>query len=246
MTTRPQGLLVDYGGTLVEEAGADVRAGNEWLLGRASYRPPQVTLEQVLERAALVSREVAACREHTHVETPWPALTRLIFDHFGIRFDAPVAELELGFWQASARTRPMPGASEALAQLRGFGMAIAVVSNTCFSERVIRYELGKHGLAEHLAFVMVSSEYAVRKPNRLIFGTAAARLSVAPADIWVVGDRLDTDVAGAKAAGMTAVWFQPRDAAQVPPHGADLVISRWDDLARRARQSDSRTRATGH
>ena len=33
---RPKGVLLDYGGTLVEEAGFDPRAGNVWLLGQAA------------------------------------------------------------------------------------------------------------------------------------------------------------------------------------------------------------------
>ena len=41
---RPNGLLVDYGGTLVEEVGVDVRAGNEWLLARADERRTDVPL----------------------------------------------------------------------------------------------------------------------------------------------------------------------------------------------------------
>ena len=105
---------------------------------------------------------------------------------------------------------------------------MAVVSNSSFSDDVIRYELAKHGLAEHLAFVMVSAEYAIRKPNALLFETAGARLRVAPRDIWFVGDRLDTDIAGARAAGMTAVWFRPRAAGS--SDAADLAVKSWGEL----------------
>jgi hypothetical protein len=31
----PQGLLFDYGGTLVEEVSVDLQAGTKWLLSRA-------------------------------------------------------------------------------------------------------------------------------------------------------------------------------------------------------------------
>ncbi len=225
----PRGLLLDYGGTLVEEVSVDLRAGNQWLLARASYRPPDVTLEHVLERADRITREVADRRDHVHLETAWPTLTRLIHDFLGIRFDTPMAELEMGFWNASVETRPMPGAQQGLEQCHQLGVSIAVVSNSSFGELVIRYELAKHGLADYLAFIMVSADYAVRKPNVLLFETAAARLGLLPKDIWFVGDRLDTDVAGAKAAGMTAVWFNPnqeQDASQ----SADLVVTNWDAL----------------
>ena len=227
----PQGLLVDYGGTLVEEVGVDVRAGNEWLLSRASYRPPHVTVEHVLARADRVTSEVAGRRDHVHLETAWPTLSRLIHDFLGIRFDMPMGDLEMGFWKASVRTRPMPGAREALERFHRWGVPVGVVSNTCFGEAVIRYELGKHGLVDHLAFVMVSSDYSVRKPNVLLFETAAARLGIPPPNIWFIGDRLDTDVVGAQAAGMKAIWLDPsrRPGLEGSP---DLTVTDWDDVLR--------------
>jgi hypothetical protein len=69
---RPKGLLCDYGGTLVEEV-VDLRAGNEWLLGRASYRASHGSLEHVLNRAARVAHDVADKRDEFHIETAWPA-----------------------------------------------------------------------------------------------------------------------------------------------------------------------------
>jgi HAD superfamily hydrolase (TIGR01509 family) len=226
----PKGLLFDYGGTLVEEVSVDPRAGHEWLLSRASYRPEHVTLDDVLERAARVTKEVAARRDDVQIETAWPTLTRLIHDFFGIRFADPMPDLELGYWKASVRTRSMPGAREALEQFHHWQLPIAVVSNTAFGEPVIRYELARYGLADHLAFVLVSSDYSVRKPNVLLLETAAARLNVPAEDIWFVGDRLDTDVAGARAAGMTAVWFNP-DGRTDLESGADLAVTSWSELA---------------
>lgn len=225
----PLGLLLDYGGTLVEEVAVDLRAGNEWLLSHASYLRPDVTLEGVIDRAARISKEVAGRRDQVHVETAWPTLTRLIHDYFGTRFDLPMAELELGFWKASVQTRPMPGARQALDMLHRAGLRIAVVSNTSFGEPVIRYELERHGLTEHLAFVMVSSEYSVRKPNTLLFETAAARLGFQPEDIWFMGDRLDTDVAGANASAMTSVWFNPNNRDD-RTGSADLTVVDWEGL----------------
>ena len=230
----PTGLLFDYGGTLVEEVNVNLRAGNEWLLSRASYRPAHATLENVLARASRVTSEVAGRRDHVHLETPWPALTRLIHDFFGVRFDLPMSELEMGFWKASVQTRPMPGAVTALEQFHRWSVPIGVVCNTSFGEPVIRHELARHGLADHLAVVVVSADYSVRKPNVLLFETAAARLGIQPRDIWFMGDRLDTDVAGAKSAGMTAVWFNP-NRAQDSFGSADLAVADWDEFMQHVR-----------
>ena len=228
--TQPNGLLLDYGGTLVEEVDFDARAGNELLLSRAVHLSEDVSIEQVLDRANRVSDEVAARRDQSQIETPWPTLTRLIHDFFGTRFADPMSDLEMAFWRASVTTRAMPGAREALEELHQHGIPMAVVSNCGFGQDVLRYELGKHGLADRLAFIMVSAEYAVRKPNTLLFETAAAKLGVSPRDIWFVGDRLDTDVGGAMAAGMTGVWFDASNSE--PPGDADLVVSNWRDLVR--------------
>ena len=65
---RPKGILLDYGGTLVEEAGFDPHAGNTWLLAQASYVAPGVTLEKVLERAHRVASEVADRRDKFGLE----------------------------------------------------------------------------------------------------------------------------------------------------------------------------------
>jgi HAD superfamily hydrolase (TIGR01509 family) len=151
-----------------------------------------------------------------------------------VRFDAKMYELELGFWRASTRTAPMPGAREAMAELARADIAMAVVANTSFGEPVIRDELARHGLADALAFIMVSAEYAVRKPQALLFDTAAARLGLAPQDIWFIGDRLDTDVTGARAAGMTAVWLRPAGAAAPISVVPDLIADDWPALVRLA------------
>src|SRR5204863_4540316 len=82
-------------------------------------------------------------------------------------------------------------------------------SDLSFGQRVIRHELAKHGLDEHFTIVVVSAEYAVRKPNPLLFEIAAARLGIDVRDVWFVGDRLDTDITGGRLAGMSTVWYAP-------------------------------------
>ena len=224
---RPRGLLIDYGGTLVEEVAFDARAGHAWLLAQAAEQHAGVTIDVVMARANRVSAELSERRHEFGVETPWPSITRLVYDYFGIRFLAPMPELELGFWDASTTTRRVPGAREALDAFHMDGVAMAVVSNAMFGPDVIRHEIAKYGLADHLAFVTVSAEYVARKPSALLFEVAAARLGLPPNEIWFVGDRVDTDVRGAQAAGMTAVWLRPPNATDSTP---DITVSGWAEL----------------
>jgi putative hydrolase of the HAD superfamily len=231
----PSGILFDYGGTLVEETGFDARGGNKALLELAAYTPPDLTIELVLKRVRDVSEQVAERRDEFGIETPWLALTRLIHDFLGVRFDHAPAELEMAFWRASVTSEAMLGARQVLDEFHRSGIPMGVVSNCSFGSDVIRYELEKHGLAEHLKFVMVSAEYAVRKPNALLFTTAAARLGVAPEEIWFVGDRLDIDIAGAKAAHMKPVWLRGKNNGECGD--AYLVADSWNEILRHFRRS---------
>ena len=223
-------MLLDYGGTLVEEVGYDLRAGIAAMLARASYLAPGVTLDVVTERAKRVSKELVGRRDEFRIETPWLSMMRLIHDYFGTRFGVPVDELEVVFWDASVVTRPMPGARAALDAVHAAGVPMAVLSNSSFGAPVIHRDIAKHGLAEHLQFVMVTADYIVRKPNPLLFETAAARLGVEAGAVWFVGDRLDTDVAGAQAAGLIPVWLRPPNADV--SGGPELTFDGWAELQR--------------
>lgn len=238
----PKGILLDYGGTLVEETGFDARGGNEALLKLATYAPPDLTIEQVLERAQAISHQVAERRDEFGIETPWPALTRLIHDFLGVRFSYALSALEMAFWKASVTSEAMPGAREALDEFHRCGIPMGVVSNCSFGSEAIRYELEKHGLAAHLKFVMVSAEYAVRKPNVLLFTTAAARLGLAPEEIWFIGDRLDIDIAGAKTAYMKPVWLRGKNDAACGD--AYLIADSWQEILHHFRRLGRCSRIT--
>ena len=48
-----------------------------------------------------------------------------------------------------------------------------------------------------------------------------------------MGDRVDTNVVGAAAAGMTPVWLCPTGARGLASPGAELVVSDWQEVTRR-------------
>jgi putative hydrolase of the HAD superfamily len=103
---------------------------------------------------------------------------------------------------ASLRFSPYPDAAPALADLRSAGVRLAVVSNWDCSLRSVLADLG---LAGALDAVVVSAEAGAAKPDRRIFETALARVRVRPQNALFVGDSLETDVAGARAAGIRAL-----------------------------------------
>lgn len=76
--------------------------------------------------------------------------------------------------------------------------------------------------------ILISDAEGISKPDRQIFHRALDRLNANPAQAVFVGDHPEVDVAGARAAGMQAVWRRdPRVSQRVE---ADAVIEELGNL----------------
>jgi HAD superfamily hydrolase (TIGR01450 family) len=71
----------------------------------------------------------------------------------------------------------------------------------------------------------------VGKPEPPLFHMALRRLGLAAAQAAMVGDSVESDVAGGRAAGMRTVLYAPAGAA---PGVADVVVRSWAELGRLA------------
>jgi len=120
------------------------------------------------------------------------------------------------------------GVAETLELLcRRYGLGI--ISNG--DEAVQRGKVRHFRLERYLRWLVISEGVGLRKPDARIFQHALSLAGVDPQEGVFVGDRLDTDVGGAKAAGMRAVWFNHwsgilEDGSPRP----DAVIQRFSDL----------------
>ncbi|MGQ0645969.1 MAG: HAD hydrolase-like protein [Gemmatimonadaceae bacterium] len=74
-------------------------------------------------------------------------------------------------------------------------------------------------------------------PNPLLCETAAGLLGLSCPDVWFVGDRLDTDVAGARAAEMTAI--RSASSRDVNASDEECITSTWPGLATMIRETAS-------
>ena len=63
------------------------------------------------------------------------------------------------------------------------------------------------GLPGRFGVVVFSQDVGVEKPDPAIFGIACRQAGCEPADLMHVGDSLQSDVAGANAAGAVSVWL---------------------------------------
>lgn len=118
----------------------------------------------------------------------------------------------------SLRFSPFTDAAPALAALRAAGMRLAIVSNwDCSLRRV----LGELGLAGAVDAIIVSAEAGAPKPDAAIFLAALEELRRGPAEAVFVGDSLETDVLGARAAGLRGLLLERNGATAAP--GTDDV-----------------------
>jgi HAD superfamily hydrolase (TIGR01549 family) len=115
--------------------------------------------------------------------------------------------------------RAIAGADELLARVRQRAR-IVVVSNNVVEEQ--RGKLRHCALDRFVDALVVSEEEGISKPDPEIFRRALARVDCPPAEAVMLGDSWAADIAGARAAGIRAIWVNPRGAPR--PEPADDVV----------------------
>jgi len=118
-----------------------------------------------------------------------------------------------------AHWRPVAGALALLAAVRERA-AIGVVTNNIASEQ--HQKLDACGFRPYLDAVVISEEAGVAKPDPRIFKIAIERLGRPPAETVMIGDAWATDVAGARSAGLRAIWFNRFGAESPDPSVSEI------------------------
>jgi putative hydrolase of the HAD superfamily len=131
-----------------------------------------------------------------------------------------------------------PDAADTLAALRAMGLKLGLITNG--SERMQSRKIAHLALRPAFDTILISDAEGVSKPDPEIFRRALALLDTEPGCAAFVGDLPDVDIAGARRAGLTAVWR--RDAAHSQRVDADAVIDQLAELipwATESRKSQS-------
>ena len=120
----------------------------------------------------------------------------------------------------SLRFRAFPEVPGALRELRALGLRLVVVSNWDVS---LHERLAQTGLAALVDGAIASAELGAAKPDPAIFRHALELAGGVPAAAALhVGDSLDADVEGARAAGLRPV-FVARGGGPVPAGVASIA-----------------------
>ncbi len=202
MTPRPKVLFFDVGFTLVDETAVWQRRCAE-----------QAATEE--------ARRLGLRAEGIYHEIENASRARLpqfktVVQKYGLRCMAPYRhELETLY----------PQAPRVLAALAG-QYRLGVIANQTDG---LRERLDRFGILEHFAYVVSSWDAGVQKPDSALFVHALRLAGCAPDEAVMIGDRLDNDIAPAKALGLQTVWIRqgfgalqtPLSPADTPDHAVD-------------------------
>lgn len=224
-----RGVLFDWGGTLVRD---DTIRLVEPCDAVAAYARETFALD--VDAPALERAMHAVMPEYVPGETIIPphisALLGSAFTWLGLAVDAQQVEVcSQRFYDADAAgQRLYDDARALLASLRLRGYAVGVVTNTIFPGHLLRTNLSRLGIAGYIDSLVTSVDVGFGKPHPAPYQRALAELKLTPHEAIFVGDREETDVAGARAAGMRAVLLERTSRAH--DRSGFLVIERLSAL----------------
>lgn len=205
MSVRPRVVFFDLDDTLVDETGlmADCVRQVAEVMQDTYPLTPDLVVRTYLEASVDLWRRVTPAQPGVTIRRmrrwTWEETLRRL----GV--SGPVEPfLERYTSLREGRVRAFPDARPVLVELRRRGYRTGVISNG--ETALQRWKLQATGLEQLLESVLTGQEVGCSKPDPAVFLEAARRVGARPAECWMVGDLLHADVAGARAAGMTAVW----------------------------------------
>jgi putative hydrolase of the HAD superfamily len=208
-------LLFDWEGTLVHSAPVAVAAACELVTARLfashSLAADPVSLERSLRRAFAGGLPGGA----TAAALLADALAEQGLHPLRDALDSASAALAEGL---TAGQQLFDDARALLPSLRYRGYAIAVVTNAFFPGEQLAARIAALGLAGCFDAVVSSVDAGAAKPHPASCRLALETLGVAASDALLVGDRLETDIAAALAAGSAAALID-RANRRRPPAG---------------------------
>ena len=231
---KPQMILFDYGQTLVRERKFDGVAGCRAVLQHAVKNKYNRTAEEVQAQADILNEELGRLdRSRRHllqVEVPNHMFTAYLYQSMGIELALTPEQTDRVFWDAASPGVPTEGIEAFLAFLKEQGIRTGVISNISYCPEVVSERINRLLPDNAFEFILATSEYLFRKPNRRIFELALGKAEVSPEDAWYIGDHYRCDVVGARNAGMMPVWYTGA-VEEKPEEQPDVLnISDWRQL----------------
>ena len=234
---KPKMVLFDYGQTLVAEQKFDGVKGTEAVLQYATKNKYHLTAEQVQAKADELNREAGRFdpekRHLLQIEIPNTMFTPYLYESQGIEIALSSAEIDTVFWNAAAPGAPTEGIERFLEYLKDKGIRTGVISNISYDPSVVAERINRLLPENAFEFILTSSHFMFRKPNKRIFNLALEKAGLQPGEVWYVRDQYECDVKGSLHAGLLPVWYIGAIDLPYTEDESILTVTDWDELRRR-------------
>ncbi|MFC6158849.1 HAD family hydrolase [Kribbella jiaozuonensis] len=214
-------VIFDLDDTLFDHTGSAQQAVRGWVTGLGIAPTDELIAQWFVIEDGVYPRYLAG--ELTHHEQRRERL-RAFLPVLGLSVPVTDAELDQVFdgylTQYKSSWTAFPDARPALEVARGNGLRIGVLTNGNPVQQ--NAKLAAIGLADLIDVVRTSEELGVSKPDPLTYLSTCEALGVEPGETLMIGDNLELDVLGARAAGLAARHLD-RSVGQSLPELLDLL-----------------------
>ncbi len=108
----------------------------------------------------------------------------------------------------SNNIEPVPGAKEALTQLKKEGLILGIITDTMYPIEWKMRRLEKAGVAEFIEVVACSTDLGAHKPDPAVYSYAFQKTHLSPEETIFVG-HLGIELQGAHSVGMLTIAINP-------------------------------------
>lgn len=233
---KPKMILFDYGQTLVNEKKFDGIAGTRAVLQYVTKNKYNRTAEEVQAAAEAINVELGRFdpkqRHLNQIEVPNHMFTAFLYQSMGIELSLAPQEIDRTFWNAASPGVPTEGIEAFLTFLKGQNIRTGVISNITYSGEIVEERI-YNMLPEHnFEFILATSEYLFRKPNKRIFELALEKAELKPEEVWYIGDQYQCDIVGARNAGIFPIWYIGAIDLPYETDPSTRTITHWDQLVK--------------
>lgn len=218
-------LIFDLYGTLVDihtEETVEVWEKTALFFGYYGAHYDTATLKRAFENEIATRKGKAGQNYECFPDIPFHEVMADLFRQKGVFNNADILGVQAAQLFRIASTeyiRLYPHVLESLAALRKKGFRLWLLSNA--QEVFTRFELNALGLADSFDGIYLSSAFGFRKPDVRFFRALLEGQKLDPDTCLMIGNDRDTDIAGAKAAGLAAFYMHteltPRDQSPADP-----------------------------
>ncbi len=233
---KPKMILFDYGQTLVDEQKFDGVKGSEAVLKFAVRNKYNRSAQELQKAANEINNELGRYNpEKGHlfpVEVPNYIFTNYLYESQGIELSIESEDIDRIFWNAAAPGKPTKGIELFLKFLKDSNIRTGVISNISYCGKVVEDRINDYIPENEFEFVIATSEYMYRKPNKRIFKLALEKAELTSDEVWYVGDNYECDIVGAMGAGIFPVWYVGALHTDYVEKENTLTVKSWQELQR--------------